>query len=73
MSVMESPTDATDFAMLSIEQASAYLGLPISTLYGYRSRGCGPRSFRVGRRLRYTELDLWSWLSAQRAATSIPK
>jgi predicted DNA-binding transcriptional regulator AlpA len=49
----------------SIEDVSAYLRVPVGTLYQWRYRRTGPRAFKVGRHLRYDPADVRSWLSDQ--------
>lgn len=49
---------------MTVEQASEYLGIPVATLYTWRSRGQGPTSVRVGRRLRYRRDALLDWVLA---------
>jgi hypothetical protein len=47
--------------MLSIEEAAAFLRVPVATMRYWRYCGDGPFSFRLGRHVRYwkTELILW--------------
>ena len=40
------------------------------TLDWYRAMGRGPKSFKVGRRVRYRESDLLEWLAAQEEASA---
>ncbi|MEV1331499.1 helix-turn-helix domain-containing protein [Micromonospora costi] len=47
------------------EEVSAYLGVPVATLYQWRHRGIGPRASKVGRHLRYRWPDVEKWLDAQ--------
>lgn len=49
----------------SIEDTSAWLGVPVATLYQWRSRRLGPRAYRVGRHLRYDPADVREWLDGQ--------
>ncbi|MET8350915.1 helix-turn-helix domain-containing protein [Micromonospora sp. NPDC005206] len=51
----------------SIEDVSAFLRVPVGTLYQWRYRRTGPRAFKVGRHLRYDPADVRSWLSGQAA------
>lgn len=46
---------------------SPFLGVPIGTLYRWRTVGTGPEAFRVGRHLRYDPESVRRWL-AERAA-----
>ena len=40
-----------------------YLGVPLATVYSWRSRGRGPKAVRVGRFLRYRASDVTGWLA----------
>jgi excisionase family DNA binding protein len=44
---------------------SAYLGVPLGTLYSWNHRGIGPRATKVGRHLRYRWAEVDAWLDAQ--------
>ena len=57
------PTDP----LLTPAQLARYLGLPVGTLYEWRTKGTGPIGFRVGRHTRYRFSDVQVWLEAQRA------
>lgn len=35
------------------EEVAEYYGVPVQTLYQWRSRGKGPKSRRIGRHIRY--------------------
>lgn len=54
------------------KEVSAYLGIPENTLTQWRHRGIGPRSFPVGRHVRYRWADVERWLDegASRPAAS---
>jgi predicted DNA-binding transcriptional regulator AlpA len=43
-----------------------YLGVPVSTLYYWRSKGEGPPGFKVGKRLLYRKSDVADWLNGKR-------
>ena len=47
--------------LLTPVELSEQLGVPIGTLYGWRTRGEGPRGIRVGRHLRYRQSDVDRW------------
>jgi len=51
----------------TVEDLSAFLGVPVTTLYQWRYRRTGPRARRVGRHLRYDPADVRSWLEQQAA------
>lgn len=44
------------------------MGVPVATVYNWRSTGYGPRGFRVGKHLRYRLADVEAWEDAQVAA-----
>jgi excisionase family DNA binding protein len=48
----------------SVQEASEYLGVPVHTLYGWRSAGVGPPGRRVGKRLRYRPQDVRDWVAS---------
>ena len=37
--------------LLDVSELAAYLGLPVSTVYDWRTRGLGPRAYRFGKHL----------------------
>lgn len=47
----------------SVDEVSYYLGVPVNTLYLWRSEGRGPASRRVGRHLRYRAEDVKAWVA----------
>ena len=51
--------------MLTLPETCAYLRVPEGTLRYWRHRGCGPRSFKIGRHVRYWRTDLVLWLTEQ--------
>lgn len=52
----------TSGRLLTIEELSQYLQVPVKTLYDWRHRGLGPRGLRVGRYVRYRQADVDAWL-----------
>jgi predicted DNA-binding transcriptional regulator AlpA len=49
--------------LLTVEQVAAEYGFPVATLYGWRHRGTGPASARLGARLRYRRGDIEAWIT----------
>jgi len=47
--------------LLSPEDVSAYLGVPVGTLANWRYLGRGPAFLRVGRHVRYRESAVAAW------------
>ena len=51
----------------TVDDASAFLGVPVSTLYQWRHHRTGPPAYKVGRHLRYDPAAVRAWLSEQAA------
>jgi len=49
----------------SPEALAQTLGIPLRTIYNWRTRGEGPRAFKIGRHVRYKPADVALWLEAQ--------
>ena len=58
------PTDNDE--LLTIAEVAAIVRAPVATLRYWRHLGTGPRSFRVGRGVRYWRTDVIAWLEAQK-------
>jgi predicted DNA-binding transcriptional regulator AlpA len=43
------------------EELATELKIPVSTLYVWRSRGQGPKSFKAGRHVRYRRSSINAW------------
>lgn len=54
--------------LLSPKELAAYLGVPVATIYRWRSLGEGPVGCRVGRHVRYRREDIEAWLLRLAAA-----
>jgi excisionase family DNA binding protein len=55
--------------LMSPGEVARFLGLPLRTIYRWRSRGEGPRGYRVGRHVRYRVRDIEHWLERHRDAS----
>ncbi len=51
--------------LLTIQDVSAYLGIPVATLYQWRYQGTGPQAARMGRHLRYRREDVDAWVDTR--------
>ena len=51
--------------LLTISEVAAIVRAPIATMRYWRHLGTGPRSFRVGRGVRYWRHDVTDWLHQQ--------
>jgi hypothetical protein len=59
------PSTGLGDEMLSLQEACALLRVPGGTLRYWRHLGAGPRSFKIGRHVRYWRTDLILWLTEQ--------
>ncbi|HJV15558.1 MAG TPA: helix-turn-helix domain-containing protein [Propionibacteriaceae bacterium] len=50
---------------MSLTDVSEMLGIPVHTLYRWRSKGDGPVGYRVGRHMRYRREAVEAWLEQQ--------
>jgi predicted DNA-binding transcriptional regulator AlpA len=48
----------------SVMDVSTYLGVPVKTLYRWRTVGYGPTGRRVGKYVRYRARDVIAWVDA---------
>ncbi len=51
--------------LLTMKEVSELIRVPVATLRYYRHLGCGPRSFKVGRTVRYWRSEVDQWLEEQ--------
>jgi predicted DNA-binding transcriptional regulator AlpA len=58
--VREMPLDR----LWSVQEVGEYLGVPVHTLYAWRTAGTGPPGRRVGKRLRYRPQDVRDWVAS---------
>lgn len=58
-------TTTTVVPLWDVDDVSAFLRVPVPTLYQWRHRGNGPRAFKVGRHLRYDPAEVYAWLLRQ--------
>ena len=52
----------------TIEDLSAYLSVPVATIYKWRTTGEAPRAHKIGRYLRWAPADVFDWLEGKRDA-----
>jgi excisionase family DNA binding protein len=63
---MMRPQAAVDGASwLSPEDLANELGVPTRTVYGWRTKGHGPRGHRIGRHVRFRRQDVDEWLETR--------
>ena len=51
--------------LLDSGMVARILGVEVATLAVWRRRGYGPRWYRIGKKVKYTEPDLRLWMDAQ--------
>lgn len=51
---------------LDVRQLAEYLGVPVSTVYEWRTHGRGPTAYRFGKHLKFTVTDVHAWVQQQR-------
>lgn len=54
--------------LFDIGELASYLGVPVSTIYDWRTRGQGPRAHRFGKHLKFALSDVQAWIAEQRDA-----
>jgi excisionase family DNA binding protein len=52
--------------LLDVTELAEYLGVPVTTIYDWRTNGKGPRAYRFGKRLKFALSDIQSWIELQR-------
>jgi len=52
--------------MWTIQDVSEFLGVPVKTLYDWRTKDYGPVGIRVGRYIRYEHEDVYAWVASQK-------
>jgi excisionase family DNA binding protein len=77
MKMTNSPPTQTPAAigrrrLLRPDELAAFLGIPLATIYRWRSRGDGPRGIRVGRHVRYRVEEVERWLNEHEGHSSAP-
>ena len=60
-----SETPHANDELLTMAEVSDLIRVPVATLRYWRHLGCGPRSFKVGRTVRYWRSDVYQWLEEQ--------
>ncbi len=55
--------------MLDASELASYLGVPISTVYDWRTRALGPVAHRFGKHLKFALSDVQSWVALQRESS----
>jgi excisionase family DNA binding protein len=48
----------------SIQDLAEFLGVPVDTIYQWRTKGYGPPGRRVGKYVRFLSTDVEAWVSS---------
>lgn len=60
-----------DLKLLSLADVAGILGVPVATVYNWRSRGDScPPAIKIGRHLRFREADVRTWMDERFANAS---
>jgi DNA-binding transcriptional MerR regulator len=51
-----------------VEELSAFLGIPVHTIRGWRTKNYGPPARKIGKHLRYDPAKVREWLERGEAA-----
>lgn len=52
--------------LLNVNELADYLGVPVSTIYDWRTNGEGPRAYRFGKRIMFGITDIRAWMETKR-------
>jgi len=52
--------------LLSINDLASYLGVPVATIYDWRTNGTGPVGHRFGKHVKFMVSDVRAWVESQR-------
>lgn len=67
--MLHEPKTSPD-ALLTTAELARILRVPVTTVYAWRHRGCGPPGYRVGRHTRYRGSDVSAWLEARKSGAN---
>lgn len=65
METHTSPASGLD-PLLNLDELAEYLGVPVRTIYDWRTEGEGPCGVRVGKYVKFYVSDVREWLAQQR-------
>ena len=52
--------------LMTMRELAEYLGIPVSTIYDWRTNGHGPVAHRFGKHLKFALSDVRTWMETQR-------
>jgi len=50
--------------MWTVQDVARFLGIPVRTLYDWRTKDYGPKGVHVGRYIRYRREDVYAWVDS---------
>lgn len=56
--------------LLDVTDLAEYLGVPVSTVYDWRTNGKDPVAYRFGKHLKFTVTDVRTWIDQQRDSST---
>lgn len=65
--VSTSGLSAGDKRLWTVRELADYLGVPVNTIYKWRSMGEGPPAYKIGRHLRFDGRKVIEWIEKQKA------
>ena len=51
--------------LITVQELAGHLKIPVATIYGWRSRGEGPPSLKIGRHVRFRIRDVQAWIESK--------
>lgn len=60
---MPTTNDVKPEPLMTIEDLSGYLQIPVGTIYKWNSRGTGPAHLKIGRHVRYLRAEVDRWVT----------
>ena len=55
--------------MLSVTDLATYLGVPVATIYDWRSNGLGPVGYRFDKHVKFAVSDVQVWIDTRRESS----
>jgi excisionase family DNA binding protein len=52
--------------MIGIRDLAEVIGVPVATIYDWRSRGLGPVAHRFGKHIKFAAADVQAWIASRR-------
>ena len=65
---MDTDVTSATAPTMTLSELAAFLSVSNQALYDLRSKGRGPRGFRVGRELRFRLSEVGAWIASMKAA-----